>query len=347
MKFTFFFAFALTVNVSIADDLEELTSYFDLHHTNWESIPRFDVLCRTDRMREPGLSAGYTETTFERIIADWDSDRVLYAKASTRKSLDESIPAESIETGFVLKDGRYRSFKLPQRKLSPRIVIRKETVFDDHRMPDFRILMFMKVSRGSPMTWTENKANALRIYPQQATGIKSHGIADGGIRFDMVFSNSAGFKLDFNADQLMPVRSQWYVKPNEKKKLLVVGTEQLTWHESDGVFVPTNVLGEFRDRQFQFSFEQMNEKIRQMQQAQKTREEIKKAMDDMTIDVTEFRDMRFHWISINQPIPEDRFDFTLIDDPKKFVSMTDPAVIGAKNLVDASLEIIPKTQDVE
>ena len=138
-----------------ADDRSELASYLEAYEANWSAVQTMDVLCRTDRLGEPGVEPGFTETMYERLAFDSVNERYTYAKTIERRMLDKEEIAESIETGFVIKDGMYRTFTIGKLSNPPQPIGSREKVFDEHRMPDWGILIFMNASRGSSYKWPD------------------------------------------------------------------------------------------------------------------------------------------------------------------------------------------------
>ncbi len=104
----------------------------------------------------------------------------------------------------------------------------------------------------------------------------------------------------------------------------MTGSEKYTWLEKGGVFVPDQVEGSFRDRQFKIS----SEDVAKLTPEQLTPENLGAIYQD----ATRLRDVRFHWFSINSPSNDNLFDFKHIDDPKAFVALCDPQHVGAPEL---------------
>jgi len=329
---------AATVATSLcrADDREELVSYLELHESNWASIKRMDVLVRTDTSREPAALPGFTETTHERIILDWDANRFTYVRVASRFSLGSKEKKESVETGFVIKDGKYRSFLASKRNQPSKQLGSFEQVFDEHRMPDLRISMFMKVSHGSSRTWTEHKANVFHVHPQQATRIKSLGNVIGQLRYEMLSANHAGLRWNFDLEQLMPVRTEWFIESPKGDQSQIVGTEILKWSNIGGIFVPITIQGDFVDRQNLISPEEMQSRLAKLPPGEQTPEAMAKVAAGFFVDATECRDMRLHWAAVNKKLRDEYFDFDLIDKPDKFVLLANPVTLGASELLDQS-----------
>jgi hypothetical protein len=323
----------LSYTVADADDRSDLASYFDAHEANWSAIQTMDAFCHTDILLEPGLEPGITETTYERLLFDEANDRYTYAKVNEKRLTDTDEVTESIGIGFIIKDGMYRSFMNIKKEMGspfrdkalhpPKPIGSREQVFDDHRVPDWRILMLMTPSRGGARTWTQNKANLMQYLPQRATSVRRINTNQDGVTFESFYDNGAGFRNTFRDEDLMPSKVVWLVKedlPNTTgpPSVLEVGVERYTWRQTNKVFVPDAVEGNFRERQFRMG----PVELQKLDFSNMTAEEIKK----LFVDVTVHRDMQFAWLGVNSALADELFDFASIDDPDKFLGLCAPSV---------------------
>jgi hypothetical protein len=305
-----------------ADDRTELVSYLDAYEANWTAIQTMDVFCRTDQMREPGVEPGFTETTFERLAFDSIKDRYMYAKTIERRMLDKDEIAESIETGFVIKDGMYRSFAPGKRLLPPRPIDSREQVFDEHRMPDWRIIILMKQSWGSSYTWTQNRANAIQVLPQLVSSVKKLGSSQDTVTFETFGSNGAGRQYVFRDEDLMPSKVVWLVK-GDADTTMDVGREHYQWRRANKVLVPDTVEGTYRERQFRMK----PAELEKLDLPNMTPDEIKQ----LYVDLIVHRDMQFTWLEVNTTLADQLFDYALIDDPARFTALCAPTVAATAN----------------
>lgn len=301
-----------------ADDRAELASYFDAHEANWSAIQKMDVFCKTDEVREPGVEPGVTETTWERLAFDSDNDRYTYVKVIERRLIQTEEVVESVETGFIIKDGMYRSFAGNKRRYPPQVVESRERVFDEHRMPDWRILMLVDNGRGSPQTWTENRANAMHVLPQRAASVKKIGSDRSGVVFESFDERGAGHRYIFRDEDLMPSKVYWLFK-YEPEAVKTVGVERFSWKEVANVLVPDTVEGTYQTRQFRLKLAE----LRKLDPTTMTAEEVK----EVYVDVTIRRDMQFEWLGVNSSLADELFDFALIDSPGAFLALCDPKTV--------------------
>jgi hypothetical protein len=295
-----------------ADDRAELASYFDAHGANWSAIRKMDVFCKTEEFREPGVEPGFTETTWERLAFDSDSDRYAYVKVFERRLIQTEEVVESVETGFIIKDGMYRSFAGNKRRYPPQVVESREKVFDEHRMPDWRILMLMGNGRGSPQTWTENRANAMHVLPQRAATVKKISSDRSGVVFESFDESGSGHRYTFRDEDLMPSKVHWLFK-YEPGAVKTVGVERFSWKEVANVLVPDAVEGTYQTRQFRLKLAE----LQKLDATKMTAEEAK----EFYVDVTVHRDMQFEWLGVNSSLADELFDFGLIDSPSAFLDL--------------------------
>jgi hypothetical protein len=277
-----------------------------------------DVLCKTEDFREPGVEPGVTETTWERLAFDSDNDRYTYVKVVERRLLQTEEVAESVQTGFIIKDGMYRSLESKRRRYPPQIVESREKIFDEHRMPDWRILMLVGIGKGSPQTWTENRANAMQVLPLRATQVRKVNSDRGGVVFESFDEKGAGHRYTFRDEDLMPSTVHWLFK-HEPENVKTIGVEHFSWKEVASVLVPDSVEGTYQTRQFRLKLAE----LRKLDATKMKAEEIEKVY----LDVTIHREMQFKWLGVNSSLADELFDFSLIDNPSAFL-----ALCGAKTV---------------
>lgn len=306
-----------------ADDRGELASYFDAHESNWAAIQTMDVFCKTDDFREPGVEPGVTETTWERLAFDSKNDRYTYVKVIERRLIKTEEVAESVQTGFIIKDGMYRSFSGNRRRYAPQVVDSREKIFDEHRMPDWRILMLVGNGTGSPQTWTENRANAMQVLPQRAASVRKIGFDRSGVVFESFDERGAGHRYIFRDEDLMPSKVYRLFKYGTES-VKTVGVERFSWREVANVLVPDTVEGTYQARQFRLKLAD----LRKLDETKMTDEEIR----NIYVDVTIQRDMQFEWLGINSSLADELFDFALIDNPGLFLALCDPKTVNKSKL---------------
>lgn len=302
------------------DDRAELASYFDAQIANWSAIRTLDVICRTDLMREPGIEPGVTSTTYERFVFDSPNERYTYVRASESRPMSESDDklAKSVFSGFVLRDGIYKSFEVgrPQGRAKP--VVSREQVFDEHRVPDWRIVMLMNRSRGSSRTWTGKNFSAMQYLPQQAVNVRKSALGRDYVEFESFGANDAGNRYRFQDEDLTPSKTTWLVK-GDSDKVMEVGVERYRWKLVNKIHVPDTVQGAFRDRQFRLA----PTELQKLDVERMSADEIGK----LFIDVTTYRDMQFNWLVVNGELDDRLLDFDLLDDPTKFISLCDSSLM--------------------
>jgi hypothetical protein len=311
---------ALNPHTADADDRSELASYFDAQVANWSAIRTMDVMCRTALIQEPGIERGVTGTTYERLLFDSVNDRYTYLKIVENRLMgdNDDEPVMSSYSGFVLKDGMYRTFETGKRQLTAKPAANREQVFDEHKMPDWRIIMLMKMSRGSSRTWTGKNFNAMQVLPQQAVSVKKIAPARDGVGFESFSANDAGTRYFFRDEDLMPSKSVWLFK-DDSGNVMEVGAERYQWEQVNKIFVPDTVQGTFRDRQFRLAPEELAKlDLDKMSPAD---------ISTLYIDVSAHRDMQFKWFDVNGDLNDDLFDFALVDEPAKFIALCDPSLL--------------------
>ena len=306
-----------------ADDRAELASYFDAHEANWSAIQKMDVYCKTDEYREPGVEPGVTETTWERLVFDSVNDRYTYVKVIEMRLFETEEVTESVETGFIIKDGMYRSFSGNKRRYPPQVVESREKVFDEHRMPDWRILMLVGNRKGSPQTWRENRANAMQVLPQRAASIRKISFDSSGVVFESFDERGAGHRYIFRDEDLMPSKVYWLFKSGPET-VKTIGMDRFTWKKVANVLVPGTVEGTYQERQFRLK----PAELRKLNATKMTAEEVKKLYVDVTIQ----RDMQFEWLGVNSSLADELFDFALIDNPGLFLALCDPKTVNKSKL---------------
>ncbi|TWT89452.1 hypothetical protein Pla52n_67910 [Stieleria varia] len=317
------------------DVREELDSFLQAQGTNWLPLKQFDVLVRTDEIREPAIVAGFTRTTYERLIFDWDANRFVYAKTSVKESLGDRPYKQSIETGFIVKEGKFRTFDTPERHLPPREVQDFRVVFDNHTVPDFRVLLFMKLGWGSTRTWTEDMANLIDVYPRTATDVSAIAQEGENVVLQAFFDNDSGFRWSFSKDSLMPVEVQWRRRSPQNTETTILGRDEIVWESHKGIFLPEKVVGEYLDRQGRLPPDDLIKQVEQID-GENRAEKIRAFLKENFMDVMVQRDQRFHWVSVNQPLTESVFDFSMIDQADEFRKLLDPNEAGASGLSDKS-----------
>lgn len=316
----------VSVQSLLADERQELASYLEAHRANWESLRRFDVLVRTDEFREPSTVPGRTETVFERIAMDWEQKKFLYAASGRRESLAEGRPTETLDTGFVVSGGRFRTFRPSSRHLPAQEFERVEQVFDSHKMPDLRLLMFMSLGRGSSRPWTDNRSNYFRVFPQTAETVRLLSSSDGRVKFEAFFDNNAGSRWSFDTGTLDPIVAEWLVEDPDSGEILKVGEEEYRWTTIASIRLPEVVEGNYRVRQPTIP----PREILAIPKEELTPEKVKSLYRDSLVN----RDMRFSWLAVNEELPEDLFVLSQVDDPTSFLRLCNPKVHGAENLID-------------
>lgn len=312
---------------AFGDDREQLIGYLEAHSANWRSVGQMDVLCRTDVLQEPSIVEGYTETVFERIILDWEHHRFAYIKSGSRRSLVDAPSSETLESGFIVDQNYVRTFGPRRRDQAPQPVASIEKLFDDQGVPDLRLLMFMKLGRGSGRPWATKKWDSFQTLPRLADTVRVKAGPPGQIRLELYTANGAGYHWNFDTLELVPTEAVWkFDGPGEDSPPIVVGSEFFRWERRSNVSVPVSVEGQFRRRDFRIPVEQLVK----LTPAELTPERL----TEIIVDSITHRDMRFKWFSVNQPLQDEFFRFSLLDSPADFFSLADPKTVGATELTD-------------
>lgn len=291
----------------------ELASYLAASQANWEAVRQFDVMIRTDTVRDSPLDTGFVETTFERVIFDWDANRFLFAKRGTREFMD-GRGLESLRQAILVKDGYARTFRAPGRATRLRPVENRGEVFDRYGVPDVRLTMFLQLGQAQVGLWTKDRHLSFDTFAKQAKTVSRIAGQSDADEFMMRFNNGVGYRWKFDTSKLVPSEGEWNVK-NRDLPVRVLGREKYEWDELDGVMLPQQVLGEFWEVEVPTGL---------------SREEAQKRM----VPVVTNRDVRFVWISVNDEFADERFDFEQLDSLSNFFTLTDPVTQGVPLLAE-------------
>jgi hypothetical protein len=297
----------------------ELASYMATSKVNWEALRKYDVMFRTDVFRDEAISPGYIETTFERLIFDWEQERCLYVKRGDRETLSGKT-IEKVAIGCVVKDGVVRAFRAPGRATAPISFKLIKEVLDERRVPDLRLTMFLRRRLPENGVWIDDRVSAYDIFPKQAETVKRLPAAENHVGYKLQFSNGVGYAWSFSLDNLMPVDGRWSTSPvddPDAEKLLC--KESYKWEEIGGLLLPVAIVSEYHELEFPRDI-QLN----------------LETFAEHAIQATTEYDTRFAWISVNEEIEDKMFDFATMDSPSEFLSLTDPLSQGVPLLSDGN-----------
>jgi len=292
----------------------ELTSYLSANQAYWNSVRQFDVLVRTDVMRPPAISSGYVETSFERFKFDWETERFLYAKQG-RRTLLSGDETQTVGKGLIIRDGFVRSFRNPTQAFAPTRVTDRNKEFDSLRIPDLRLTLFVDAGRGGG-TWTDGKITMFETSSRAAEVVQRGAVEEDVVSLTLRFENRVGYTWTFDRETLCPRKGTWFLKKPDGDHM-VFGTENYRYEDDQGIPLPISVVGEFLEHEFPRGIEV-------------TKENVTQHLQRFQVN----RDMRFAWISVNRPIPDEEFDFALMDSISDFLKLADPVAQGLPMLGD-------------
>lgn len=121
-----------------------------------------------------------------------------------------------------------------------------------------------------------------------------------GMQTTIVFDKSSSMKIRQRADFLIGK-----VLPKEK----FVSGSRINWKEIDGIYVPVSYSSKSRQRMM---FIDRQESV------------------DFTVSA------KFHWFGLNEPLPENLFDGSILKDEESFLKVVLPAKAGATTLQEDS-----------
>lgn len=314
---------SLLQSTTSADDRLELLSYFDAYQANWEGIKSLDTLCRTEVSVDPGVTPATFEVTNERLIADFDNHRFLYCKSTEQPAATEDEPPTSQHTGFIIQDNLVWRFQSDGWS-PPETIADFKTVFDEFRVPDWRLVALMHGGRGESQPWSRRNTELLHASPLQSESVHDMRLRGERIGYESFHANGAGARYVFQADTLMPTEVTWLNKDESRREkgmdvVLVLGRDQLQWTLSGAHYVPTQIMGNYIDRQFIGDVE----RLRTLDIAALTKAEIEALYTDVNLS----RDLRFRWFSINQPFKPWVFDLQTYNDPVDFANLCSPDLL--------------------
>lgn len=301
----------------MADDRLDLLSYMDAYEANWNGLRSWDAVCRTEVLVEPGVAKPRVEVAVERLIADFENNRFLFCRTFERQALSDEEEAVLMEDGFILRDDLLYRFQ-SGRWGDPEPAADYQQVLDAYRVPDWRLVLLMHNARGNFRPWSHRNEELLQALPLQSESVQAIPLRGAQVGYELFESNGTGGRYVFQTESLMPTEVTWMNRdPKRAEKgmdaIVVLGKEQFAWERSAARYVPTEVTGNYIDRQFVGDVE----RLRTLDFESMSKEEI----EALYIDVNLTRDMRFRWFSVDQPIKPSVFDVHSYAEPADFVAL--------------------------
>jgi hypothetical protein len=287
-----------------------------------------DVCVRTETTQEPAAHSGFTTIANERFVFDWEQNRFIYARSGERSSMGDDAKRMTEEVGFIVKDGVVRKSTLSDSLQDLNQLSDVNKLFDEFQVPDLRLTMFPRLNQGRSLPWGRRFESRFDWTAQETKDVNSLGLtADGSIRFSVFDERKRGSRYEFDATSLLPKRTEIIselVRLDNSDQPHIIDREDYQWTSINSIHVPTEILGEYLERQTSASGPDLERLLSEAKDLA--------AVKAMFQDAKGTRDVKFHWFSVNEDFEDDRFEFSRLDNPSEFVRIADPNVNGATDI---------------